>query len=1096
MQIKRVTISGFKSYTTPVTIEPSMFTAITGLNGTGKSTILDALLFVLMKTTALRVKKVEELINSASNEAFVEVIFSNIKINSDQQATDTNSSYNDIKHLVVDECITMSRLISKDKAKFNINKQVCTSTFFKQVLKILIPHAHNTIMQGNITRFFSKNIKDIVNETAGTTGYEENSRNTIDVIKKKESKLCIARETLQRRISPYIEKLKSERSKFIEQRRCIEEKDKNEDLLVKGNKVLRFYERNKLLNDLSKIVKEYTNNKNECESFKEIEKSRTNEMDVFETRKLFDDKNRVLDLLNKKIQGCLELFEKNGIVNVKKAKIENVNKQEIEREIEGLREKELIITNEMKRRGLAEVGIRNHDAREKVKNIENMRKKKNDNLFKIHEISMSMKSNVETVSRIFTQADLLNKENIPDKNLTNKNTTNKKTMLASIVDDINACNPMKNNSLSILIAALKKESENVAKTEDLKMKMSDLQSIYATSLNKCDFPLIGGVHGTVAENFIVINDKHKEALEVILGSRLNYIIVDNEEIGTKVIEAAQKRVNVIPLNRIKSSVDKKKMNDAKEYGGINSLDLISYDSTFKSAFEYLFGGFYYFESSENAKKACFKLKIFTVCLEGNVYDPRGTVTGGKRKTIYHQGTTLKELNKLKKNINDLQNQLQIFKSQEKEAFFATKYLQYLTEYQSLSEENELLDNKIITLVKLCDESMDLSKEIEKIRIALKDQTKVYKTIMLQEENNNKNENIKNTIKEEYDQLRVQKKEVEQELDEISSKMKDNEIRKSKIIFHEKDKKREEERVKHLMISCSKIKKNITNILQSKKEILQIQDTVQPEILDIENIKEILKEINHVDNDDSIFIQNNEIGASFEIHDDLLEIADLLSLKEYLMNYHSMINEKVEECIKEKLYKARKDLEILNRPIISMNPKNFEFLEKNEEQINLIEKRISKLESDKTRILEKIAQLSIESEKQTTLALNYLSNAGHYLRYFIKDSDLRIDNEYNLFIKIGNWKDSLSELSGGQKSIVALSLIFAMLNYRPAPFYLFDEIDSALDTSYTQNIGEMIKKEFTYSQFVVISLKEEFFRNANSVFQVLTNDGRVDVRKIK
>jgi structural maintenance of chromosome 2 len=62
-----------------------------------------------------------------------------------------------------------------------------------------------------------------------------------------------------------------------------------------------------------------------------------------------------------------------------------------------------------------------------------------------------------------------------------------------------------------------------------------------------------------------------------------------------------------------------------------------------------------------------------------------------------------------------------------------------------------------------------------------------------------------------------------------------------------------------------------------------------------------------------------------------------------------------------------------------------------------------------------------------------------------------------------WKDSLDELSGGQRSLVALSLILAMLKCNPAPIYILDEVDAALDVSHTANIGTMIKQHFKESQ---------------------------------
>ena len=64
-----------------------------------------------------------------------------------------------------------------------------------------------------------------------------------------------------------------------------------------------------------------------------------------------------------------------------------------------------------------------------------------------------------------------------------------------------------------------------------------------------------------------------------------------------------------------------------------------------------------------------------------------------------------------------------------------------------------------------------------------------------------------------------------------------------------------------------------------------------------------------------------------------------------------------------------------------------------------------------------------------------------------------------------WKLSLTELSGGQRSLIALSLIMSLLQYSPAPMYILDEIDSALDLSHTQNIGHLFRTRFKGSQFV-------------------------------
>merc|ERR1712112_478209 len=93
-----------------------------------------------------------------------------------------------------------------------------------------------------------------------------------------------------------------------------------------------------------------------------------------------------------------------------------------------------------------------------------------------------------------------------------------------------------------------------------------------------------------------------------------------------------------------------------------------------------------------------------------------------------------------------------------------------------------------------------------------------------------------------------------------------------------------------------------------------------------------------------------------------------------------------------------------------------------------------------------------------------------------------------------WKESLSELSGGQRSLVALSLILSLLLFRPAPLYILDEVDAALDLSHTQNIGLMLKTHFKHSQFIVVSLKDGMFNNANVLFRTKFVDGMSTVTR--
>ena len=110
---------------------------------------------------------------------------------------------------------------------------------------------------------------------------------------------------------------------------------------------------------------------------------------------------------------------------------------------------------------------------------------------------------------------------------------------------------------------------------------------------------------------------------------------------------------------------------------------------------------------------------------------------------------------------------------------------------------------------------------------------------------------------------------------------------------------------------------------------------------------------------------------------------------------------------------------------------------------------------------------------------------------------RITDGLEIKVSLGSvWKQSLAELSGGQRSVVALSLILALLQFKPAPMYILDEVDAALDLSHTQNIGTLLRTRFRGSQFIIVSLKEGMFNNANVLFRTTFKDGVSSVERFE
>lgn len=209
--------------------------------------------------------------------------------------------------------------------------------------------------------------------------------------------------------------------------------------------------------------------------------------------------------------------------------------------------------------------------------------------------------------------------------------------------------------------------------------------------------------------------------------------------------------------------------------------------------------------------------------------------------------------------------------------------------------------------------------------------------------------------------------------------------------------------------------------------------------------------------------------------------------------------------------SRKKLKQLDEKHSAMrnkvNPKVMTMLENQEKREAGLKQMLATVQKDKTKIEDTIA--SLDDYKNEALERTYSKVNGDFGAIF---GDLLPGNDAKLQplegqgvtggleVKVclgGVWKASLTELSGGQRSLIALSLILSLLQFKPAPMYILDEVDAALDLSHTQNIGQLLRTRFKGSQFIVVSLKEGMFNNANVLFRARFRDGIsiVDVSEV-
>ena len=163
--------------------------------------------------------------------------------------------------------------------------------------------------------------------------------------------------------------------------------------------------------------------------------------------------------------------------------------------------------------------------------------------------------------------------------------------------------------------------------------------------------------------------------------------------------------------------------------------------------------------------------------------------------------------------------------------------------------------------------------------------------------------------------------------------------------------------------------------------------------------------------------------------------------------------------------------------------------------------------DSLALLKVIHEIDVKKKKtfnKTLIALNelfsrnfsQLSTKGH-VSLEVENKKDPFEGGVSILVKTGQGKYfDVTSLSGGEQTLVALSLIFAIQEYKPYYFYILDEIDAALDKRNSQRLATLLKKYMTKSQYIIITHNDEVITNAVSLYGVSMHEGISKIVSLK
>lgn len=246
-------------------------------------------------------------------------------------------------------------------------------------------------------------------------------------------------------------------------------------------------------------------------------------------------------------------------------------------------------------------------------------------------------------------------------------------------------------------------------------------------------------------------------------------------------------------------------------------------------------------------------------------------------------------------------------------------------------------------------------------------------------------------------------------------------------------------------------------------------------------------------------------SNFEARKDEIgvKIEDLYEQSKEFGTLPQVLEGWTETGIKGDIAKASDEKRILE----PVNLKSIEQYEVVKNRFDDIDLRRQSLQRERKAILENIERIELEKTRQFMRAFNEINL--HFSEIFTKLSPggiakMLLENpakpfEGGIVIEArprGKKITSIESLSGGEKTLVALSFIFSVERFQPAPFYIMDEIDAALDGPNVHRVSMLIQEFSKSSQFIVISHREENIVNADKIYGVSMKDSITDIFSIK
>lgn len=628
-----------------------------------------------------------------------------------------------------------------------------------------------------------------------------------------------------------------------------------------------------------------------------------------------------------------------------------------------------------------------------------------------------------------------------------------------------------------------------------------------------------GIHGVVAD-IITVKKAYETAVETALGGSIQNIVTEDEQTAKKLIAILKKeragRATFLPLSSISKRGSFQRPEALKETGAIGLANsLVKVDKQYEELMEHLLGRILVVDTIDHAiaiaRKYNQSLRIVTV--EGESINPGGAMSGGAYKNSSNLLGRRREMEELQIRIEACKERLESARKKEIEISNARKeHKDMVEQYTSALQDFKLKENTL----KVNEEQArsridDLKKSIDHVEAESKELTtqvatiteskeKLYAGNVAQEQAMNAREEAIKQLEEEIAKLLKQEQEQQERVNELLMEFQSVE-QESSFLMSNLKRIKEEEKVLNLEKEelIEKTGFAFEEIEAITRKIAECNQRIESANLSQQSLEEEL---------DKLVLELNTVTAShkdfFAKHQELTtrqaeldkegyrletrkekvkeqqESLNNYMWAEYELDYYNAMKLR-DEALKD-LTELKKQSASMKRSIKALGDVNvnsieeykevserYEFLSKQREDIVSSEQNLlGILEELDAKMREQFSEKFAEIQSMFAVVFKEMFGGGNASLILNEEEDILTAGIQINAQPPGKKLQNMMQLSGGEKALTAIALLFAIQNLKPSPFCLLDEIEAALDDSNVDRFARYIHKLTAHTQFIVIT----------------------------